>query len=431
MLAMAKKIFLIVIFFSLIIFPGFSKDIRVLDIQDQIISPVIQEYIENNLKEAVDNNEAALLIRINTPGGLLKPTQAIVRSILNSEIPVIVYVWPKGARAVSAGTFIGYAASVFAMSPSTHIGAAHPVSGGGSWGKIPEVMQKKLINDTLAWAKNITEARKRPYQPLREMIKESKSFTEKEALQKKVIDLIAEDTKSLLEKIKQGGLLEKTAFLSEEKTELKLVPMTKRQNFLNALLSPNLVYLLFTLGFLGLIFEVTNPGFGFPGIAGLICLITSLYAFSALPVNYAGLALIALGIIFLIVEAFTPTFGLFAGAGLISFVLGSLFLFRGPAEFKVPLSLVLPLAVVIGVWNVFVVGKIIQARIRKPQGGPEGLIGEIGKAYTKISKKGKVFIHGEIWNAQSNQKIKKGEDVEVVAVNGLRLTVKKGGLRCG
>lgn len=422
---MTKKIFLVVVLFILTIFPGFTKDIRVLDIEDQIINPVIEEYIESNLKEAVNSGEAALLIRINTPGGLLKPTQAIVKNILNSEIPIIVYVWPKGARAASAGTFIGYAASVFAMGPSTHIGAAHPVSGGGSWGKIPEVMQKKLMNDTLAWAKNIAQARKRPYQPLKQMIEESESFTEKEALQKKVINLIAEDAESLLEEVNQRGLLGKNISLSEKKAKLKFVPMTKRQNFLNALLSPNLVYLLFTLGFLGLIFEVTHPGFGFPGIAGLICLITSLYAFSALPVNYTGLALIALGIIFLIVEAFTPTFGLFAGAGLISFVLGSLFMFRGPAEFKVPLSLVVPLAILIGLWNVFVVGKIIQARIRKPQVGQEGLTGETGKAYTKISKKGKVFIHGEIWNAQSSQKIKKGEDVEVVAVDGLKLTVKK------
>lgn len=422
---MVKKVLLTLIFLFAGILPGLSQDIRVLTIDNYIINPIIQEYIETNLEEAQDNNEAALIIRINTPGGLLAPTQEIVKSILNAKIPVITYVWPKGARAASAGTFIGYASSVLSMGPSTHIGAAHPISGQGSWGETSDQMQKKLLNDTLAWAKNIAEAKNRPYQPLEDMTKESKSFTENEAMEKGFVDLIADDLQSLLEGINQRNLLKLEEPLPTTEDNLKFIQLTPRQTFLNFLMSPNLVYLLFTLGMLGLIFEITSPGFGFPGIAGLICLITSFYAFSILPVNYAGIALITLGILFLVVEAFTPSFGLFGGAGLISFVLGSLFMFRGPDEFTVNLSFIVPLAVAIGIWNLFILSKIIQARIMPPQTGKEGLIGKTGKAYTKIGKKGKVFIHGELWNAESDKEIKKGKEVEVVEIEGLKLTVKQ------
>ncbi len=422
---MVKKVLLTLIFLFAGILPGLSQDIRVLTIDNYIINPIIQEYIETNLEEAQDNNEAALIIRINTPGGLLAPTQEIVKSILNAKIPVITYVWPKGARAASAGTFIGYASSVLSMGPSTHIGAAHPISGQGSWGETSDQMQKKLLNDTLAWAKNIAEAKNRPYQPLEDMTKESKSFTENEAMEKGFVDLIADDLQNLLEGINQKNLLKLEEPLPTTEDNLKFIQLTPRQTFLNFLMSPNLVYLLFTLGMLGLIFEITSPGFGFPGIAGLICLITSFYAFSILPVNYAGIALITLGILFLVVEAFTPSFGLFGGAGLVSFVLGSLFMFRGPDEFTVNLSFIVPLAVTIGIWNLFILSKIIQARIMPPQTGKEGLIGKTGKAYTKIGRKGKVFIHGELWNAESDKEIKKGKEVEVVEIEGLKLTVKQ------
>ncbi len=422
---MRRKVVIFFLFFLFFPFlPGFAQGIRVITIDDYIISPVVQEYIKDNLRLAEINNEEALVIRINTPGGMLQPTQKIVKEILNADVPVITYVWPAGSRAASAGTFIGYASSVLAMSPSTHIGAAHPVSGQDSFGETSEQVKEKLINDTLAWAKNIARARNRPYAPLKEMTKESKSFTEKEAIEKKVADLTAQNLRELLEKINQAELLGTESLLSVQDDNLKFVELSGRQKFLNALMSPNLVYLLFTLGMLGVIFEVTNPGFGFPGIAGLICLIISFYAFSVLPINYAGIALIALGLIFLIAEALTPSFGLFGGAGIVSFILGSLFMFRGPAEFTVHLGVILPLAVLIGAWNIFILGKIVQARIKQPQTGKEGLIGKIGTAQTEIKNKGKIFIHGELWEAQSNQKIKKGEKVKVVAVEGLKLTVK-------
>lgn len=427
-MGLMKRLILLIFTFFIVLAPSaFSKKLQVLTIDNHIINPAIQEYIEDNLEKAESGNYAAVIIRINTPGGLLKPTQNIVKSILNSEIPVITYVWPKASRAASAGIFIGYASSVLAMTPSTHIGAAHPVLGQGSWGEIPEKMKEKIMNDTLAWAKNISKERNRPFEPLKKMIEKSSSFTDKEAKENKITDLIAGDLNELIKKtnnkeIKWKG---KNLTLPEEKSAFEFIKLTPRQKILNALLTPKLAYLLFTLGTLGLIFEVTHPGFGFPGIAGLISIVIALYAFSALPVNYAGIALIILGIIFLIAEAFTPSFGLFAASGLTSFILGSLFMFRGTAGFKIPLSFILPLAAVIGVWNVFVLGKIIQIRIKRPQTGTEGLIGKEGQAHTDIKEKGKVFIHGELWNAKSKKQISQGESVEVTKVNGMTLEVKK------
>ena len=426
-----KKIAISIVIIAVFILPcfGFAKDIRVLTIKDYIINPVTEEYIIDNLKRAEEEKSLALVIRLNTPGGLLKSTQNIVKEILNSKIPIITYVEPKGARAASAGTFIGYASSILAMAPSTHIGAAHPVLGGGSWGKVSSEMQDKIMNDTLAWAKNIAEERHRPLDFLEEAIKESSSLTAKEALRRQVIDLIAKDMDDLLMKIeaKTISLPGKEVVFSSKSAEIKYVDLTPRQNFLNTLLDPNIAYLLFTLGFLGLIFEVTHPGFGFPGIAGIICIILALYAFSVLPVNYAGIALITLGLVFFIVEAFTPTFGVFTLAGLTSFVLGSIMIFREPQVFRVSFKIIVPLTVTISLWSIFILGKVLQIRLKKPQTGKEALLGETGVAYTDIDNKGKVFIHGEIWDAKSDEKIQKGEEIEVKQIQGLLLKVKKKG----
>ena len=407
--------------------PAPAQTIKVITVSDYIINPVTEEYIRENLAKAETQGAACLIIRLNTPGGLLKSTQNIVKDILNARIPVITYVWPKGARAASAGTFIGYASTVLVMAPSTHIGAAHPVLGGGSWGNVPDEMQEKILNDTLAWAKNIAEEKGRPYDFLEEAVRESISITEKEALKRRVIDLVAQDIDDLLRKIenKRIALADKETVFSSKNAAIEHVEFTARQKFLNTLLDPNIAYLLFTLGFLGLVFEVTHPGFGFPGIAGIICIVLSLYAFSVLPVNYAGLALIILGIIFFIVEAFTPTFGLFTFAGLVSFILGSVLLFRGPQSLKVSPKIIIPLSIAMAVWSLFILGKVLQIRLKKPQTGKEALIGQSGVAHSAIYKKGKVSIHGELWNATSKDKIAKGEEVEVVNIKGLVLEVKR------
>lgn len=421
-----KKIALLFLFFLSISSFSSAQEIRVLTIKDYIINPIIEEYIKESLKEA-ERTSCCLIIRLNTPGGLLKSTQNIVKEILNAKIPVITYIWPKGARAASAGTFIGYASSILAMAPSTHIGAAHPVLGGGSWGKLPSELKEKIMNDTLAWAKNIAKEKKRPYKFLEDAIKESKSLTEEEAKRLGIIDFVAKNIDELLKKI-EGEKLKingQDTILSLKNPSLKFIELNLRQKFLNTILEPNIAYLLFTLGFLGLIFEFTHPGFGFPGIGGIICIILALYAFSILPVNYAGLALIILGLIFFIVEAFTPTFGVFSLAGIISFILGSVLLFREPSTFKVSLKIITPLGLAILAWSIFIFGKVIQIRLKKPKTGKEALIGERGQALTDISNKGKVFIHGEIWQAKSKEEIKKGEEVEVVKIKGLTLEVKR------
>lgn len=421
-----KKLLLLIlstatIFFSFSSFA--SSKIEVLTIEDNIIGPVIEEYISSALERASSENTRAIIIRLNTPGGLLKSTQDIVQLILNSQIPVITYIWPKGARAASAGTFIGYASHILAMAPSTHLGAAHPIGGGS------KEIKQKVMNDILAWAKNIARERNRPFKFLEEAIKNSKSITEEEAKRKKIIDLIVEDLDNLLKEInqKQIKIGKKIIRLNTEELKVEFVDLTSRQKFLNTLIDPNIAYLLLTLGILGLIFEVSHPGFGFPGIFGIICLILAFYSLSILPVNYAGISLIVTGIIFLVVEAFTPSFGLFTLGGILCFLLGSTLLFNRLNFLQISLKIVIPLVIALSIWSLFILTKLIQSSLRKSKTGKDALLGEEGRAYTHIQKKGKVFIHGEIWEAFSEEPIKKGEKVEVEAVRGLTLKVRKKG----
>ncbi len=424
-----RKYFFFILAFLLLV-PSLSycqTKIKVLAIQENIINPVTAGRIEKGLKEAEEDN-SILVITLDTPGGLLKSTERIVKLILNSPIPVITYVYPKGARAASAGTFIGYASHILVMSPSTHIGAAHPVIGGGSWGNLDEEVQKKIINDTLAWAKNISQARNRPFTFIKDAIEKSISITEKQALKKGVCDLIAVDLSELIRKI--DGLTVHTSKgkikLSTKESFVEKIPLTNREKFLDAIIDPNIAYLLLTLGFLGLIFEVTHPGFGFPGIAGIISLTLSFYAFSILPVNYAGLTLVILGIIFFIVEAFTPAFGLFTLGGAAAFFLGSTMLFNQPQFIKVSFKFILPLVLALAGISLFILSKVIATLRLKPKVGREALIGQEATALTdiKTNKKGKVFLAGGIWIAEADEKIDKGQIVIITKTSGLTLHVE-------
>ena len=425
-----RKYFFFILAFLLLV-PSLSycqTRIKVLAIQENIINPVTAGRIEKGLKEAEEDN-SILVITLDTPGGLLKSTERIVKLILNSPIPVITYVYPKGARAASAGTFIGYASHILVMSPSTHIGAAHPVIGGGSWGNLDEEVQKKIINDTLAWAKNISQARNRPFTFIKDAIEKSISITEKQALRRGVCDLIAVDLSELIRKI--DGLTVHTSKgkikLSTKESFVEKIPLTNREKFLDAIIDPNIAYLLLTLGFLGLIFEVTHPGFGFPGIAGIISLTLSFYAFSILPVNYAGLTLIILGIIFFIVEAFTPAFGLFTLGGAAAFFLGSTMLFNQPQFIKVSFKFILPLVLALAGISLFILSKVIATLRLKPKVGREALIGQEATALTNIkaNKKGKVFLAGGIWIAEADEKIDKGQIVIITKTSGLTLHVER------
>jgi len=424
-----KKVFLVffLLFFAFS-YPSYSQTkIKVLNISGDIISPVTVEYLKEGLA-ASQEEESLLIITIDTPGGLLKSTEEIVKLILNSPTPIITYIYPKGARAASAGVFIGYSSHVLAMGPSTHIGAAHPIIGLGSWGNLDPKLQEKITNDTLAWAKNIAQTRQRPLPFLKNAIEKSISITETEALEKGVCDLIAENIEDLIKKI--DGLVVETSKgqkrILTQSYSLQTIDLNKRKKILNTLIDPNVAYLLLTLGFLGLIFEVTHPGFGFPGIAGTICLILAFYALSILPVNYAGIILIVLGLIFLIAEAFTPTFGLFTFGGIASFFFGSIMLFNQPKFISVSLKLILPLIILLGIFSLFILSKVIAIMRQRPSTGKEALVGKKGEALTKINAKktGKVLLEGGIWEAKTEDDINKGEEVLVIKLAGLTLYVK-------
>jgi membrane-bound serine protease (ClpP class) len=403
--------------------------IEVLDISNMIINPVVAEIINQGITKAKNSDAECLIIRLDTPGGLLETTQGIVKKILNSEVPVVVYVWPSGARAASAGVFITLASHVAAMAPSTHIGAAHPVLANQSWGKIDEEMKKKITNDTVIWIKTIAEKRNRNRVWAAQAVEESVSISEKEALNKEVIDIVATDLNDLIEQLNGREIITAsgTLVLNTKNAKLNFIPLSWRQKFLNAIINPNIAYLLFTLGFLGLLYEITHPGFGFPGLAGIICLLLAFYAFQILPTNYAGLALIVFGLIMFVAEAFTPTFGAFTLGGITAVIFGSIMLYNQPYEFlRVSLKIIIPIAVALGAISVFLVSLAVKAHRKKSALGAKGLVGQTAKALSRVSaRKGKVFIHGEIWNALSDEKIAKGDEVVIVEIKGLTLKVRK------
>lgn len=422
---MMKRVLFFFLFFPLFLH---AQNINILTIDDHIISPVTEEYIRRGL-DISEKENSILLIRLDTPGGLLKSTQHIVKLLLNAPVPVITYIAPAGAKAASAGVFISYASNILAMSPSTHIGSAHPVIGMGSWGNLPEEVKNKVLNDTLAWAENIAMQRKRPLDFITQAVKESISITEQEALNRKVCDIVAVDQSALIAALngKEVMVLGEPRVLATERSEIKIIPQTRKERFFNALIEPNIAYLLLTLGFLALIFEVTHPGFGFPGIAGLICLILAFYALSILPVNYAGIALIVLGISFFIAEAFTPTFGMFTAGGITALVLGTLMMYNQPDLINVSYRIFLPLVIFFGLLSSFLLAKVITAQRQKAKTGAESLINAYGIATSDINPRGKVLIHSELWNAFSPKPVKKGEKIIVEKIEGLTLYVKKEG----
>lgn len=404
--------------------------VTVVDIEDMIINPVAYEIIAEAIESAQDKDAQCLIIRMDTPGGLLETTHKIVKEIMNSPIPVVVYVWPQAARAASAGVFITLASHIAAMTDSTHIGAAHPVIMNKSWGSVDKEMQKKVINDSVAWIETLAKSRNRNVRWAKQAVTESVSISEKQALKLGVIDIVAKDLNALLTKLdgRKVETVTQKVTLDTKGAQIEFIELSLRQKFLNHLINPNIAYILMMLGFFGLMYEITHPGFGFPGLAGIISILLAFYAFQVLPTNYAGLALMILGVAFFVIEAFTPTFGAFTLAGIVAFVFGSTILFNQPHEFlRVSLKLIIPVAVSLGLISTFLVTLAIKAQRRKRISGSEGLVGQTGFARTSISPEGKIFIHGEIWDAQSDQKIKKGEKVVIEKVEGLKLIVKRQG----
>ncbi len=393
---------------------------------DGVINPVASEFIGTNIKKAVKRNAEALVIELDTPGGLDTSMRSIVKEIIGSEVPVVVYVAPSGARAASAGVFIALAAHIAAMAPGTNIGAAHPV---GLGEKMDKTMAEKATNDAAAYIKSLAERRGRNAQWAEKAVRESISATESEALKEHVIDLVSRNLDTLLSDINNTKV--QTAF-GEKVLRTKNAKVVReeaglRHKILNFISDPNVAYILMLLGFYGLFFELTNPGAIFPGVLGGICLILAFYAFQTLPVNYAGLLLIILAIILFILEVKIVSHGVLAIGGVISMIIGSLMLFESSGPFlKLSLYLVIPAVLATALFFSLTIGLALKAYRRKPVTGREELIGMEGIAKTDIAKEGgMVSIHGELWSAYSDEKIGKSDTIVVEDVKGLRIKVRK------
>jgi membrane-bound serine protease (ClpP class) len=421
--------FFFLIFSSIFIIQGKTQDkapIFTIEV-DGIINPPTAKFIIDSIDEATKEGGQCLIIQLDTPGGLMESMRLIIKKILTSNIPVIVYVSPKGARAASAGVFITMAAHIAAMAPGTHIGAAHPVTLGAE-GKESKTMTDKIVNDTVSNIKSIAKTRGRNVDWAEKAVRKSVSVTEEEALKLNVVDLISSDLQDLLTKI-DGRVVKidgSSRTLLTKGMQPRSLQMSWRDKLLDVISNPQIAYYLLMLGGMGIFFELSNPGAILPGVVGGIFLILAFYALHVLPVNYAGLALILFAIILFIAEIKVVSHGLLAVGGVISLLLGSLMLFQSPAEYmRISLSVIIPAVLVTSSFFIFAATMAIRARLTKPTTGMEGLIGEEGIASTGISPEGKVSIHGEFWNVVSDNNIEKGEKVQVVGVVNLKLKVKK------
>jgi membrane-bound serine protease (ClpP class) len=352
--------------------------------------------------------------------------RSIIRQILNSPVPVTVYVSPSGARAASAGAFITLAADVAAMSPGTTIGAAHPVS---LVGKQDETMNQKVVNDSAAYIRSLAERRGRNADWAEKAVRESVSLTEKEALEEGVIDLVASDIDDLLRSVEgweikgDGGVTLKT-----EGERLVPFPMDFRRRFLDTLGDPNIAYLLLMLGMLGIFFEFSNPGAIYPGVIGSIAIILALYSLQTLPVNYAGLLLMVVAIALFIAETQVTSFGLLSLAGVVALFIGSMMLFRSPEPWlRTSLKVVAPTVAFTAIFFIVILQRVVSTYRRRPTTGLEGIIDEVGEAMEDLAPSGKIFVRGEIWEARKvgEGEVRKDDRVRVTAASGLRLTVKK------
>jgi len=401
---------------------------------DGSINPGSADYISQAIDVSVSDGAEALVIELDTPGGLVDSTRTIVQAILNAGLPVIVYVSPSGGHAGSAGVMITLAANIAAMAPGTNIGAAHPVMGGGQ--EIDENLQKKITNDTAAFVETIANRRQRNTDWAIKAVRDSVSITEEKALKLKVIDMIAIDINELLEK-SHGREVEVMG--EKRKLELKDVQVVElktgmKHRILMTLADPNLAYILMIIGALGLYIEFSHPGLIFPGVIGAMAIILFLLSIQTLPINSAGLLLIGLGLILFVVEIKVTSYGLLTIGGLVCLTLGSLFLFDVPEQIfdyktfqlRVAWGLILPSVATLGAFVLFVAYVVLRAQRKKPYTGEEGLLGATGKATSDFADgEGKIFVHGEYWRAVSDEPISKGDKIEVVESRNLDLKVKK------
>jgi membrane-bound serine protease (ClpP class) len=391
-----------------------------------VINPVSSEYLIKGITDASDNGYQAVIIELDTPGGLDDSMRDIIQTMINTKIPVIVYVHPSGGRAASAGAFITIAADVAVMSPGTNIGAASPVSIGET---MDETMKAKVTNDAEAYITGLANNNKRNAEIARKMVTEAISIPSDEALSKNIINFIAVDRAELIDKLDGTTITTPKGDFTFQLKGADIVenPMGFRFEFLYILSNPNIAYILMMLGIMGLYFELSNPGTILPGVIGGICLVLAFYSFQSLPVNYAGVLLILFAALLFILEIKAPTHGFLAIGGVIALFFGSILLFNTKVEFlRVSMKVILPTVIGVTLFFVLVVLMAVRAYKRKPTTGTEGILGEIGVAKSRIDEGGgRVFVHGEWWDATSDDPIPEGAKVEVIESKNLSIKVRK------
>jgi membrane-bound serine protease (ClpP class) len=413
---------------AILLLPSFSFAQKVISINvNEGINPSTAEFIQLGIEKAQKENAECLVINLNTPGGLLTSTRDIVTNIMQSSVPVIVYVSPTGAHAGSAGVFITLSANIAAMAPGTNIGAAHPVD---MQGKSDAVLNEKIVNDAAAFIRTIAEKRSRNVQWAEDAVRTSVAITEQEALEKNVINLIAVTEKDLLTQVdgKQIQLENGSKILHTKNATVETLEMGFFQKVLSRISDPNIAYIIMMLGFYGLLFELFSPGAIFPGIIGVICLILAFYSMSSMPVNYAGLALIIFGIILFLLEIKVISHGMLAIGGTLSVLLGSMILFRtSPVENFVSLSwsVIFSVTAFSVLFFLFIITMGLRAQRAKPVSGENAMIGQTALTLTPLDPRGQVTLMGEIWSAASlSEKINSNEKVIVKEVKELTLYVQ-------
>jgi membrane-bound serine protease (ClpP class) len=397
------------------------------------IHPITSEYVVGAIRAAEKANARLLVIGLNTPGGLDSSMREIIEAVVNAKVPVAAYVSPGGARAASAGFFIGIACDVFAMAPGTNTGAAHPVGISITGQAMDKTMEEKVTHDAASYIKSLAAKRGRNVAMAEDAVRKSLSYTEEEAFKGGLIDLIAKSDGDLIAAL-DGKVLKR---FDGRETTLALagepvveIPMSFRQRFLLTISNPNLAYILLMIGLLGLYFEFANPGAVLPGVLGGISLLLAVFSFQILPINYVGLLLIVLAVALFVLEVKIHSYGALSVGGIVAMLIGSMMLIDSPVpELRPSLRLIVPVAVGISLVCIFLVTLVIRAQARRAVTGREGMVGEIGTARTDLSPTGRVFVHGELWQAESDQPVRMGERVRVVEVeNSLKIRVKKEGI---
>jgi len=393
---------------------------------DSPIHPIAEEYIARAIATAERRHSEALLIELNTPGGLLDSTREIIEKILASRVPVIVYVAPSGVRAASAGFFILESADVAAMAPATNTGASHPVSITG--GNMDEVMKTKIENDTAAFLRSYVSKRGRNAQLAENAVRKSTSWTDQEALANNLIDLVAPNEQELLRQL-DGRVVKRfdgsSVTLHTAGQPVTEIEMTLKQRILGWLMDPNISFLLLALGSFAIYAEMSHPGAVVPGVVGVILILLAVFALNLLPVRFAAVTLIIAAFVLFALEAKFATHGVLGIGGIVAMTLGGLLLVDAPIpQMQVHLLTALGVSVPMGVITVFLMSLAIRARRNKVVTGSQGLVGETGVAQTDLAPLGTVFVHGELWSARSRQSVANGEQVRVTAVNGLQLEVE-------